>query len=142
MQTTIYQYAAGIMLALALNGCTSPQQTNTAHEVLNVITDVAQPSYDTFSALCTEAQWAIVRDQSRPAVGRKAAVAKLRTECHRVYALFELVIDLQGKARKIIDTAKTAADLAEAAGIVGELKETLTKAQAAAAALREKGSTP
>jgi len=142
MHKTIFTQAAAFLVAISLSGCVSSQQTDAAHEVLNVITDVTQPSYRVFSAFCTEAQWAITRDAERTVAVKKAAVAKVRTECHRVYDLFEEVIAKQKTAREILNAATTAADIVQAAGVVAELKSLLQKAQAAAAAMREKGSEP
>lgn len=138
MQDKIFEHAASVMLLAALSACASGQHIETAHEVLNVITDVAQPSYEVLAGFCTQAQWAITRDASRSVSTKKAAVAKVRTGCHRVYDLFEAVIVKQSEAREVLDVAETAADIARAAEIVAALKSLLQQAQTAAAALMER----
>lgn len=138
MQTLIYHHASAVMLLVALSACASSRHIETAHEVLNVITDVAQPSYDVTAGFCTQAQWAITRDRDRTVQQKKAAVAKLRTECHRIYAIFEQIIDKQKKARALLNAAETVEDIVRAAAEVDAIRSLLQQAQSAAAALQQK----
>ena len=86
---------------------------------------------------CSALQWQLAKDESRSPAQASAAVSKVRTKCHRVYALFENLIVLQAEARVALEAAATDEQLMAAIAIVNEARLTLKNAERLAAELRD-----
>jgi hypothetical protein len=129
-----------MFLLFTMSSCGGQQRiANAAHAALTAITDTGQPAYRMVVAYCETEQWKIVHDPDRTVARKRAAVAKVRTKCHRIYDLFEQAAKLQPIARDLIDAAQTAEDAALALAKVDEIRKLLTSAHDKFAALQNPG---
>ena len=106
-------------LAIILTGCGASERA-TAHSALNVVTDVADPSYELAVDTCHELEMAIVRRESTRAED-DADIARVRETCDAVFAGFEAVRIAQREARALVDAEGSGTVVAEAIEALGRL---------------------
>lgn len=123
-----------LLFPLIINGCISSQQVEHAHEVLDVITDVAQPLYDMLPLYCHTKQLGIVRDPEISNVQKRAKIAKVLSFCNSTQDAFEAAIEAQKAARDLLELGEAVAAMAK----INEVREHILNGEQAFARMREK----
>ena len=97
----------GIWLAfLALIGACNPTNwQDRAHTALNVVTDIADPAYAVVTVACNAREEAVLADSSMEMPAKRNAIHEARAICDPIIQQFELLIQLQGAARSLVDKA-------------------------------------
>lgn len=108
---------SAIALAIMLSGCGASERQS-AHSALNLVTDVADPSYELAVRTCDEAEWVIVRREGSSQAEDLSAMATVREICDGVFAGFEGLRIAQREARELVDAE-------ERGDVIGAAMETL-----------------
>lgn len=88
-----------------LSGCAPSQaqlRAQGAHEVLNTVTDIANPSYDLAIELCDARELVIIQRQGTTREQDRADFAATREICDRVFQGFRALRELQLASRAAI----------------------------------------
>jgi hypothetical protein len=104
-----------ITLSVSLLGCgggISQARAEGMHEVLNVVTDVADPLYEASVSTCDATEGYVVRAAESHADG-EAGLAEVRAICDRIFAAFEALRRAQLGARSAVDAALEDPSLSE-----------------------------
>jgi len=94
-----------LFLALAFSvGCGGTQQQRTAHEALNMVVDVADPTYQMAVDTCRAARHVIIDRQGTTYEEDRAAFDSIHEICDPMVAGFEVLRGVVITARVAIDT--------------------------------------
>jgi hypothetical protein len=97
-----------------------------AHEVLNTVTDIADPSYKLAVSVCNAQEQVIVARTGTTLEEDQAAIAEIREKCDIVFHGFTVLRALQTEARATIEAVRenpTDAAYAAAMLIIGRVTE-------------------
>lgn len=125
-----------VLLALLLVGC-GGAATRQGHEALNLVTDVADPTYELAMRTCDELRDAIVAREGTTYEQDRAAMDSIHDVCDPIVTGFEALRGTQLTARAALDEGLTAA--AEAA--IREALALWPRLQAMVRSLQELGTS-
>lgn len=105
----------------------SPARIETAHAVLNALTEVVDPSYEAARIGCKaadDAAIALARADAITLAELDTRVAKSREACDKVFHTYEEIIRLQQTARATLDAADGDEQaLSEAEALIRKMRE-------------------
>lgn len=134
-----------LLCAPLLIGCGGAQQRE-AHEVLNAITDVADPTYQMAVDACDAARDAIIAREGTTYEDDRAAMDRVHEICDPMVLGFEALRASQVTARVAIDSgdlgATAATAVAEALELWNRLRRLVPQLSQLTEAPRDSGSRP
>ena len=76
------------------------------HELLNQVTDIADPAYALSVVACDGREGVVIHDPELTKVEKWARVESIRAKCDQVFAAFDVLRRAQIGARKAVDAAE------------------------------------
>lgn len=88
-----------------IGACNPTNWQDRAHTALNTVTDVADPAYAVFSTACAAREIAVLADPTMEIATKRGVIQEARVVCDAIIQQFEILIQLQGAARSLVEKA-------------------------------------